>query len=757
MFLTTYMGTGWKRRVLVCFAFLLFSVLLAFVSPPVAGVESTPDQPVVQPVGQQSVLLDIRVPITLSNIQSITRTLEKLGTELGNVAQQSGKQPILLLRFSVPENQEMYGRGSQFAPSFALATLLTSEKFRPIRTIAFLTQPIQGHALLPILACKEIILTDSIEVGNAGVDENNLTPTIFQAYRDVGHRFPDVFLAKLLDPSVELWSLETDSGTVWTDQKGLQQFRDSGKLLQEPNQPFLPSGEPGLFSSHDLRGRLAVADMLVSKKDGISEIAQVLAIPLEQIAFAGEFLDITQPVRIDLIGPITPSKIGEVQRQIQKAVAQRNDFPSFPNNRNSVESHDNRPADFICLWIDSPGGSLAESLNLAHFLAFDLDPNKVRTVAYIPNQARSDAAIIALGCQEIILGPETLFGGNGATFFSTEQIQDAVHSLSQSLAPKMFRHWSLPAAILDPELPVYQYTSKDNPARLAFFCEEELSVQKDPANWERGPLVTQPKTPFLAIGQAAVSFHLANRVVNDFKQFKQLFHLEREPEFLAPAWIDQMIQALAHPRLSVLLLMIGFAAFWAELKTPGIGVGAFIAICCFTLFFWSRFLGGTAGWLEVLLFLIGVLFLLLEIFVIPGFGLFGIGGGAAILASLVFASQTFIIPRNPYQLQQFQNSLLILVVALIGMSFIAYASLRLLHRLNKNGDMTIVREQEKLIDYSHLLGKQGVASTPLVPAGKGTFGVERVDVLADGELIEAGTPITVDRVLGYRVIVRKRV
>ena len=77
------------------------------------------------------------------------------------------------------------------------------------------------------------------------------------------------------------------------------------------------------------------------------------------------------------------------------------------------------------------------------------------------------------------------------------------------------------------------------------------------------------------------------------------------------------------------------------------GIGGFVSAVAFMLFFWSKFLHGTAGWLEVLLFLGGVCFLLLEVLVLPGFGIFGLGGGAMILASLVLASQTISCCRRP--------------------------------------------------------------------------------------------------------------
>ncbi len=107
-----------------------------------------------------------------------------------------------------------------------------------------------------------------------------------------------------------------------------------------------------------------------------------------------------------------------------------------------------------------------------------------------------------------------------------------------------------------------------------------------------------------------------------------------------------------------LLLLIGGAALYAELQSPGIGIGAFIAGICFLLYFWSKHLDGTAGWLEVLLFMAGVCCILLELFVLPGSAIFGFGGGLLVIASLVLASQTFVVPHNEYQMTQLRDSLL---------------------------------------------------------------------------------------------------
>jgi len=82
--------------------------------------------------------------------------------------------------------------------------------------------------------------------------------------------------------------------------------------------------------------------------------------------------------------------------------------------------------------------------------------------------------------------------------------------------------------------------------------------------------------------------------------------------------VDAAVTILNLPLITGLLFVIGLVALYVEFSAPGIGMGGLIAGLCFAIFFWSRFLGGTAGWLEVILFLAGVAFLAVELFVLPG-------------------------------------------------------------------------------------------------------------------------------------------
>jgi len=355
-------------------------------------------------------------------------------------------------------------------------------------------------------------------------------------------------------------------------------------------------------------------------------------------------------------------------------------------------------------------------------------------------------------------------GGEGAYVFSEREIEQARDTFRDAIAARKERSWSLAAAMIDPELEVFQYTRRGKVRYSEYFSEEERSEQIEPDQWEKGPEVTTRGKSLQVDGQRALELRLANDVVDDFAEFKGLYGLENDPALLEAGWADFFIDALAQPGVAFFLLFVGFAAMYAELHTPGIGIGGFLALVCFLLFFWSRFLGHTAGWLEVTLFVAGVGCLLLEVFVLPGFGIFGLGGGLLILASLILASQTFIFPANAWQMARLRDS--VLVIAGAGVAVIVAAVLinRWLPYIPVLGGMVLqppsgkeaddLSRRESLVHFENLLGARGTTTTQLTPGGKARFGDQLVNVIADSEIIPPGTQVIVMEVLGNRVLVR---
>jgi membrane-bound ClpP family serine protease len=159
---------------------------------------------------------------------------------------------------------------------------------------------------------------------------------------------------------------------------------------------------------------------------------------------------------------------------------------------------------------------------------------------------------------------------------------------------------------------------------------------------------------------------------------------------------------------------------------------------------------------------LGLSFLALELFVLPGFGVFGVGGIALLIGSIVLASQTFVIPQNAYQFEQFPRSLLILVSGGVGLVAGLIVLSRFLDRAPVLRQLMLPPPPSALRsaatgedrDYARLLHQRGVATTPLLPSGKARFGSLLVDVVSDGVAIDAGTPLEVVQVVGHRVVVR---
>jgi membrane-bound ClpP family serine protease len=354
-----------------------------------------------------------------------------------------------------------------------------------------------------------------------------------------------------------------------------------------------------------------------------------------------------------------------------------------------------------------------------------------------------------------------VLGGSGDYQPGAEEIRLITESIRQ-LARAKSRHWSLMSAMIDPELAVYRCSLRGTSV-VEYFAQQELDEQPDPTRWVKGEEVTTGGKAFSAAGSEAESLELARETVSSFEEFKALYQLESDPELVEPSWAHELIDALSAPHVAATLLFFASFALIAELMSPGIGAGAFVSTVCFALFFWSKFLHGTAGWLEIVLFLTGVVCVLVEVLLLPGFGIFGLGGGFLIFVSLVLASQTFVLPHNDYQLQQLSGSLLMVAASAGGVVAGLMVLRRYAHRAPllrrvmltppEGAERDERMRRESLVDWRHLIGQRGLTTTPLTPSGKARFGDELVDVITDGVAVKRGEEIVVVDVVGNRVVV----
>ncbi|MBI3838678.1 MAG: hypothetical protein HY288_12190 [Planctomycetia bacterium] len=716
----------------------LFLLAADLPAPPVNNaVDARAAPKPAEPAGQAGRLIRVPLPIAGSADTQVIRAVQKALAEMPR----GESRPVLVFDFASTQNQ--FGQGSDFGRSLKLARYLSSRDLSSAKTVAYIPKSLKGHAVLVAMGCEEIIMAPEARIGEAGLDEpaeEAIDPTVRSGYREIANRrrtIPGEVALGMLDKNVEVLKVETEVSPEFKLSSELDELRKRHTIQSQ--RVLSRAGQLAEFSGRDAR-ELGFVKYLAPDR---AALAKALSLPQNSLEDDPSLWGDWRPVRIQLKGPINSQLIVRVERMIEDQIR-------------------NQDVNFICLWIDSPGGSLRDSINLANFLA-EFDRGKVRTVAYVPAEARADAALIAMACDQLVVGRDAILGGSGAEEFSPDELQLARETLRDSLGPKKSRSWSLIAALVDPQTRVFRFTNRRD-GLVEYFSDSELGAQADPDGWNRGDEVTSPGRPLSLKGEQAQELGLARHSVSDFTAFKQAYGLENELVLAEPGWADYLIDALAAPAVAWLLLLIGGAALYAELQAPGIGVGGFVAGICFLLYFWSKHLDGTAGWLEILLFAAGVSCILLEMFVLPGTAIFGLGGGVLVIVSLVLASQTFVLPRNDYQLSHLRDSLLGLVGVGVGVVVFAMLMRRYLphtplfsHMMLEppsGAELEDLAHREALVDLGHLLGSKGLATTQLTPSGKARFDNELVDVIADGEVISRGAEVVVVAVQGNRVVVR---
>jgi membrane-bound ClpP family serine protease len=688
-------------------------------------------------------LIRIPLPITDAVSRAVEASIREATTQLRAAGQGSGgSRPILVLQIEPSDAGE--GQGSKFPAALAIATELTSREMAEIKTVGYLPRPVKGHAVLVAMACEEIVMAPDAELGEAAADQpdfDSIGPVVragYQRIADLRRTIPTPVALGMLDPELEVWKVELEVSLEFCLSDELEELRRERTIKSESI--LFRRGEAGRLSGREARS-LGFAKYLAEDRDAL---ARELGLPPESLQEDPLLGRPLEPRMVEVAGPITAPVVNRLESMI-------NDLLRGGN------------VNFLCVRINSPGGALTESLTLANYLA-GLDSGSVRTVAYVPNEARADAALIAMACDQLVIHPEAVIGGEGPVPTAPRQIEAARISIENLVRGRGDdADWSPVVALIDPEMAVHAYRDRES-GEVRYWGDREAAERAADGQWERLEPITEKNKPLELTGRQAEQYGLASHVVTSFDELKDRYGLTGDPRIVEPGWADFLVEALASPGVAMFLLVLGGAGLYAELQAPGHGIGGFLASVSFLLFFWSKFLHGTSDWLEVVLFLGGVTFLLLEVFVLPGFGIFGLGGGLMVIASLVLASQTFVIPQTTAQLAELRDSML--VVAGAGAGIIAAATVirrflartPLLNRLLLNPvqgeELNELGQKESLVRLDHLLGQRGVAVTILTPAGKARFGNELVDVIADGELIDRLREVEVVEVRGNHVLVR---
>lgn len=379
----------------------------------------------------------------------------------------------------------------------------------------------------------------------------------------------------------------------------------------------------------------------------------------------------------------------------------------------------------VILELETPGGRV----DAAQRIVSSIEDAEIPVYAFVNRRAFSAGAMIALATDGVfmrsgsVMGAATPVSGEGQK--APEKIVSAMRSEMRALAERRG---------LDPRV-------------AEAMVDEEIAVE---GVVERGKLLTLTTAEAERIGFA--------RVAEDIEDVLRQAGVNADRVVEAEInWAEGVVRFITHPLVAPFLLSIGFLGLLVEIKTPAFGLAGLAGASALALFFGGHYLVGLAGWEELILLTAGLALLGVEIFIVPGFGLFGILGIGGILGGIYLSLVGSLSTAVDYS-----QAAMILSASVLIVLVSAWALVRTLPkntRMLRSGIM-LGEDTGRDVGYisaavrSELVGQKGVALTDLRPAGVGRFGTERLDVVAEEGWLTSGTAIEVVRAEGYRHVVR---
>ena len=406
--------------------------------------------------------------------------------------------------------------------------------------------------------------------------------------------------------------------------------------------------------------------------------------------------------------------------------------PAWRKTSNAFDEAEKIKADVIIIHLNTFGGAL----DAADKIRTRILESKIPVFVFIDNNAASAGALISIACDSIYMrkgasiGAATVVNQTGEVL--PDKYQSYMRSMMRSTAESNGRNPEIAEAMVDPS--VYIEGIIDSGKVLTFTTAEALKNHFCEATAETIPEVLK------AAG---------------------IKNYEIKEQYLSP--IDNFIGFLINPIVSGILIMIIIGGIYFELQTPGVGFPLIAAITAAALYFAPLYLEGLAANWEILIFLIGLVLLALELFVIPGFGVAGISGILLIITGLTLSmidNSGFDFTGVP--MKGIVKSLLTVIISIfVGIILSFYFGKKVLTS-NVFGKLALDTVQNAdegytaaFDDTKQMVGKKGFAYSILRPAGKVMIDNELFDATALSGYIEKGENIEVVKYETSSLFVKK--
>ncbi len=255
----------------------------------------------------------------------------------------------------------------------------------------------------------------------------------------------------------------------------------------------------------------------------------------------------------------------------------------------------------------------------------------------------------------------------------------------------------------------------------------------------------------------ALKYGIADGTTETFEDvLEQLDLSDAKVVDLTVNWSEKLVRFLTDPTVSSLLMTLGFLGLLFEIQSPGWGIPGTVGLVCLSLFFGSTFLTELATMTELLIIGVGIALILVEVLVIPGFGLVGVLGGITIMGGLFM----MLLPGHPLP-TDISSASWGFTIAVIGGLIAIYLLAKALIRTEFWKKITLPLSEKSSEGYSTsiglegLVGQMGIAASDLRPSGWAVVGAEKIFVVTEGEFVENGDDVQILSVDGNRIVVRK--
>jgi membrane-bound serine protease (ClpP class) len=385
----------------------------------------------------------------------------------------------------------------------------------------------------------------------------------------------------------------------------------------------------------------------------------------------------------------------------------------------ALEKASSIKASAVIIHLNTYGGLLddADSIRSA-ILSADMP-----VYVYINNNAASAGALISLACDSIYMHPGGTIGAASVVNQNAELLPDKYQSymrgLMRSTATQNHRRGEIAEAMVDGNIVVDSINKK---GQVITFTTEE-----------------------------AIKYGYCEAKVNSIGEILQRTHLSGATIiYYEPTLLDKIIGVLNAPFLSGLLILLILGGIYFEFQHPGALFPIGVSMIAAMLYFAPNYLEGLAANWEILLFFVGLVLLILEIFVIPGFGVAGVTGIVFIMSSLVLA----LVKNNYFNFENVQRDTLNIALAVVSISFVVTIALAFVasHFLTSSNYFekiahTQTLKESKLVNsitqHESVLHMQGICITDMKPQGKVEINGNIYNAVSGGEFIDARSIIEV--------------